>query len=63
MLLLQLETESKREVSVADGRKMNVPYVGPIRVSFGKRFCFVGALVLEAMRSCLVQCQWKIRIW
>ena len=25
---------------------MNVPYVGPIRVSFGKRFCFVGALVL-----------------
>ena len=45
-LQLQPETESTREVSVADGRKMNVPYVGPIRVSFGKRFCFVGALVL-----------------
>ena len=45
-LQLQLKTESTREVSVADGRKMNVPYVGPIRVSFGKRFCFVGALVL-----------------
>ena len=45
-LQLQLETESTREVSVADGRKMTVPYVGPIRVSFGKRFCFVGALVL-----------------
>lgn len=43
---LKLETESEREVSVADGRKMNVPYVGPIRVSFGNRFCFVGALVL-----------------
>ena len=43
---LQLETESLREVSVADGRRTNVPYVGPIKVSFGKRFCYVGALVL-----------------
>ena len=43
---LKLKTESEREVSVADGRKMNVPYVGPIRVSFGNRFCFVCALVL-----------------
>ncbi len=43
---LNLDTESMREVSVADGRKMNVPYVGPIKVSFGKRFCYVGALVL-----------------
>ena len=43
---LQLETESLREVSVADGRSANVPYVGPIKVSFGKRFCYVGALVL-----------------
>ncbi len=25
---------------------MNVPYVGPIKVSFGNRFCYVGALVL-----------------
>jgi clan AA aspartic protease len=40
------DTESVREVSVADGRKRNVPYVGPIKVSFGKRFCYVGALVL-----------------
>ncbi len=45
-LQLGLETESVREVSVADGRSMNVPYVGPIKVSFGKRFCYVGALVL-----------------
>ena len=43
---LQLETESLREVSVADGRSSNVPYVGPIKVNFGKRFCYVGALVL-----------------
>ncbi len=43
---LNLETESTREVSVADGRSMKVPYVGPIKVGFGKRICFVGALVL-----------------
>lgn len=45
-LQLSLETESTREVSVADGRKMRVPYVGPLRVTFGHRFCYVGALVL-----------------
>ena len=45
-LQLKLETESMREVSVADGRSMNVPYVGPIRINFEKRICFVGALVL-----------------
>jgi clan AA aspartic protease len=45
-LQLKLETESEREVSMADGRSKNVPYAGPIRVQFGKRFCFVGALVL-----------------
>ena len=45
-LQLKLETESVREVPLADGRNKNVPYVGPIRVSFGKRFCYVGALVL-----------------
>jgi len=45
-LQLNLSTESVREVSVADGRSIKVPYVGPIRVDFGKRFCYVGALVL-----------------
>lgn len=45
-LQLNLQTESMREVSVADGRNINVPYVGPIKVTFGKRFCYVGALVL-----------------
>jgi clan AA aspartic protease len=43
---LNFETESLREVSVADGRKAQVPYVGPIKVTFGKRFCYVGALVI-----------------
>jgi len=45
-LQLELDQESVREVSVADGRKRSVPYVGPIKVTFGKRFCYVGALVL-----------------
>jgi len=45
-LQLKLETESVWEVSLADGRHKNVPYIGPIRVSFGNRFCYVGALVL-----------------
>ena len=45
-LQLKLSTESLREVSMADGRNMNVPYVGPIKVTFGDRFCYVGALVL-----------------
>ncbi|VAX35357.1 hypothetical protein MNBD_UNCLBAC01-40 [hydrothermal vent metagenome] len=45
-LQLKLETESMREVSVADGRSIKVPYVGPIKITFQKRMCFVGALVL-----------------
>lgn len=43
---LELETESQREVSVADGRAMTVPYVGPAKVVFENRMCYVGALVL-----------------
>jgi clan AA aspartic protease len=45
-LELELDRESVREVTVAGGRKQNVPYVGPIKVAFGQRFCYVGALVL-----------------
>ena len=41
----RLEAETMREVS-ADGRSMSVPYAGPIKVSFGDRLCYVGALVL-----------------
>ena len=42
---LNLEGESMREVSIADG-SASVPYVGPLKVAFEKRFCYVGALVL-----------------
>ena len=45
-LQLGFETESEREVIIADGRKQKVPYVGPVRIAFDGRMCFVGALVL-----------------
>jgi clan AA aspartic protease len=43
---LQLDEVEKREVTVADGRRALIPYVGPVQVRFGNRSCFVGALVL-----------------
>ena len=43
---LQLEQESLPEVSVVFGRRLQVPYVGPLWVDFQTRCCFVGALVL-----------------
>ena len=43
---LELEAETSREVTVADGRSMKVPYVGPIKVHFQERICYIGALVL-----------------
>ena len=42
---LELEELDKRPVTIADGTSHLVPYVGPIRVDFENRFCFVGALV------------------
>lgn len=45
-LQLNLEFEDTREVTLADGRRKNVPYVGPIKVNFTNRYCYVGALVL-----------------
>ncbi len=43
---LKLEKDNDREITLADGSKRLVPYVGPIEVKFEKRNCFVGALVL-----------------
>lgn len=42
---LNLEQESTRQVTVADGRQIRAAYVGPLKVTFGRRFCYVGALV------------------
>lgn len=43
---LQLETNTQREVTTADGKKQLVPYVGPLEIRFENRNCYVGALVL-----------------
>jgi len=43
---LGLKELDTREVTLADGVSKSVPYVGPVKVSFEKRFCFVGALVI-----------------
>jgi clan AA aspartic protease len=43
---LQLSESSKKEVTLADGRKQLCPYVGPIHLRFENRECYVGAVVL-----------------
>ncbi len=43
---LQLEATSNKEVTTADGRRSLCPYVGPIRIQFENRECYVGAVVL-----------------
>ena len=43
---LELSELQKREVTLADGSSSLVPYVGPIKVTFENRICFVGAMVL-----------------
>ena len=43
---LALEEHERREVTMADGRRMLVPYVGPLLVRFENRSCFTGAFVL-----------------
>lgn len=45
-LQLQLAEQEKREVTLADGSKRLMPYVGPIEVRFGNRRCYVGAMVM-----------------
>jgi len=43
---LQLEETDKKEVTLADGSKKLVPYVGPVQIRFKNRVGFAGALVL-----------------
>ena len=43
---LKLEEIMKKEVTLADGKKKSVPYVGPIEIRFKKRLGFAGALVM-----------------
>src|SRR5713101_3001324 len=43
---LALEENGKKEVTLADGSKRFVPYVGPVEVHFKNRVGFFGAVVL-----------------
>ncbi len=43
---LDLKEQEKREVTLADGSKKTVAYVGPVEVRFENRRCYVGAMVL-----------------
>ena len=43
---LKLEAIDNKEVTLADGSKKLVPYVGPIEVRFRNRVGFAGALVM-----------------
>jgi len=45
-LQLELEEIDKKEVTLADGVRKFVPYVGPVELRFKNRIGFAGALVL-----------------
>src|SRR5258706_331427 len=45
-LQLDLQIEEEREVTLADGTKKMVPYVGPIETRFKNRVGYVGAIVM-----------------
>ena len=43
---LELEESDRKEVTLADGSRQSVPYVGPIELRFENRVGFTGALVM-----------------
>ncbi len=43
---LNLKVHEEREVTLADGSRKLVDYVGPVHIKFMNRQCFVGAMVL-----------------
>ena len=43
---LRLDAVDEKEVTLADGSRRLVPYVGPIELRYANRMGFVGALVL-----------------
>jgi clan AA aspartic protease len=43
---LQLEELTKKEVTLADGSRQLLPYVGPVEARFKNRAAFVGAIVM-----------------
>jgi len=45
-LQLKLKVINHKEVELANGERMFVPYVGPVEIHFKNRIGFVGALVM-----------------
>lgn len=45
-LQLALEEQGQKEVTMADGSRKMVPYVGPIETRFKNRVAYVGAIVM-----------------
>jgi len=45
-LQLALDEHDKKEVTLADGSRKMLPYVGPIETRFKNRLAFVGAIVM-----------------
>lgn len=43
---LSLDESSKKEITLADGTRKMVPYVGPIETKFKNRVAYVGAIVM-----------------
>lgn len=43
---LNLRELEKREVTLANGQKITVPYAGPVEVTFKNRRCFTGAMIM-----------------
>lgn len=43
---LALDETSKKEITLADGSKKMVPYVGPVEAKFKNRVAYVGAIVM-----------------
>lgn len=42
---LDLRELEKREVTLANGHRMTVPYCGPVEIQFKNRRCFTGAMI------------------
>jgi clan AA aspartic protease len=45
-LQLKLDEAERREVTIADGTRKSVSYVGPVQVGFDNRSSFCGAMVM-----------------
>lgn len=45
-LQLELESQSQKQVTLADGNQKTVDYVGPVEVRFKNRVAYTGAIVM-----------------